>query len=60
MTFADFALIIHAQIQQLRQVRKEIDLTICSLRGLLPDKRADERRKIFLVNPESGKREKMD
>ena len=60
MTVKDLAMQIHAQIHHLRQVRRELDLTIQALRSLLPDRGADDRRQYFMVNPDNGKKETHD
>lgn len=59
MTVKDFGMLVQAQIQHLRKVRNEIDLTIRALRSLLPDKQPDDRRQFYVLDP-NGKRERHD
>lgn len=59
MTHSDQHLIIHAQIQHLRKMRKELDLLIQSLMSLLPDRDPTKRRPVYVFNPKTGKKEEI-
>ena len=59
MSHTDQHLLIQSQIQHLRKVRKEIDLSIQSLQSLLPDRDPTERQPAYVLNPKTGKKEKI-
>lgn len=59
MTITDQHITIHAQIQHLRKVKKELDLMIQSLKSLLPDRKPTEHRPVYVLHPKTGKREEV-
>ena len=59
MMLTDQHITIHAQIQHLRKVKREIDLMIQSMKSLLPDRDPTEHRPVYVLHPITGKREEV-